>query len=674
MPHRAPAPKPASGEKPAVKKQRPPRPAEKWSDHPWRYIVVLLVIPILLVMAHSTLSDHHSSPLKSVFSDPKDKPNVIGTWTEGRLVDPQMQDVPVLYVGENIVVRVEDLDGWVLRQLAYGTFKDETLSPGDSDVLKSWALKLVNAADNKSAGTTGQISDTAPSITKDATTPPVKSAPAPAPGTIADTAPSLTIKLPQALPSVLVGGAATNTAPVTPAAPGTGTDAGSNTPNPDAKWAQQHFNAFFYNCKNNLHLVMNGIDLNDITPSNSVTVYLPSGSNTDPRQDDIVFTLSRSSPSLNVLVKKLAAGVGLSNQVSISVGYQPSATQRSAMMDSLVGPLAQSIIQTPVLHFATLTHVFLALSALLLVIIAVIILSARDNLLRSSDGTLRPDGNYQVSLSAFQLTFWFFIVLFSYVYIWAITGDLSCFSTTALALVGIALTTAAGSQAVQQMVSPNDEIKKYNAVIEGRSAATSANLDETLAAQKETLNARYQTVVQQSGEDSDAAVKILNALEDVERQQKYLKLDWFEKILTDLCSEHGDVTPHRFQMLAWTLVLGAIFIIEVFDNLTMPTFPDQLLLLMGLSAGSYLGFRIPEAQRLKSSLVAPESVIAQPTAGPANPPPDPEMGAAPAPHPPAPVPVPATPNLVGTPNPVPESLLGPATEGTANPPAPKADG
>jgi hypothetical protein len=102
----------------------------------------------------------------------------------------------------------------------------------------------------------------------------------------------------------------------------------------------------------------------------------------------------------------------------------------------------------------------------------------------------------------------------------------------------------------------------------------------------------------------------------------------------------------------------------------MPNFPDQLLLLMGLSAGSYLGFRIPEAQRLKSSLVAPESVIAQPTPGPADQPPDPGMGAAPA----SPVLVPVAPNLVGIPNPVPESLLGPATEDTANPPAPKADG
>ena len=56
-------------------------------------------------------------------------------------------------------------------------------------------------------------------------------------------------------------------------------------------------------------------------------------------------------------------------------------------------------------------------------------------------------------------------------------------------------------------------------------------------------------------------------------------------------------------MFVWTLVLGIIFIASVYNNLSMPEFSSTLLGLMGISSGTYLGFKVPE----KTATDAPAS-------------------------------------------------------------------
>jgi hypothetical protein len=47
-------------------------------------------------------------------------------------------------------------------------------------------------------------------------------------------------------------------------------------------------------------------------------------------------------------------------------------------------------------------------------------------------------------------------------------------------------------------------------------------------------------------------------------------------------------------MMIWTVVLGVIFIVTVWNELAMPEFSTEVLALMGLSAGTYVGFKLPE--------------------------------------------------------------------------------
>ena len=70
----------------------------------------------------------------------------------------------------------------------------------------------------------------------------------------------------------------------------------------------------------------------------------------------------------------------------------------------------------------------------------------------------------------------------------------------------------------------------------------------------------------------------------------------------DLVSdEQGAVALDRVQIVVWTLILGGIFLYSVVWDLTMPEFNATLLALMGISSGTYLGFKLPtKAEEPKS--------------------------------------------------------------------------
>ncbi len=66
---------------------------------------------------------------------------------------------------------------------------------------------------------------------------------------------------------------------------------------------------------------------------------------------------------------------------------------------------------------------------------------------------------------------------------------------------------------------------------------------------------------------------------------------WF---IQDILSDADAISFHRLQIAVWTVVLGIIFGVSVYNVLSMPTFSATLLGLMGISGGTYIGFKIPE--------------------------------------------------------------------------------
>jgi len=68
----------------------------------------------------------------------------------------------------------------------------------------------------------------------------------------------------------------------------------------------------------------------------------------------------------------------------------------------------------------------------------------------------------------------------------------------------------------------------------------------------------------------------------------------FKGFFADICRGDQGASFHRVQLLLWTLVLGVYFAWNVAQMISMPEFPNTLLVLMGISNGTYLGFKIRE--------------------------------------------------------------------------------
>jgi hypothetical protein len=77
-----------------------------------------------------------------------------------------------------------------------------------------------------------------------------------------------------------------------------------------------------------------------------------------------------------------------------------------------------------------------------------------------------------------------------------------------------------------------------------------------------------------------------------------------KQFLTDIISDEKGVSIHRMQNVIWTLVVGAIYIWYVADHAGLPdekTITPQLLSLMGISTGAYLGLKTVENKAAPAS-------------------------------------------------------------------------
>ncbi|HEV7486940.1 MAG TPA: hypothetical protein VGQ65_14775 [Thermoanaerobaculia bacterium] len=79
-----------------------------------------------------------------------------------------------------------------------------------------------------------------------------------------------------------------------------------------------------------------------------------------------------------------------------------------------------------------------------------------------------------------------------------------------------------------------------------------------------------------------------------------------EGFMRDLISaDRGVVALDRLQVVVWTLVLGGVFLTAVLWDLTMPEFSATMLALMGISSGTYIGFKLPLKNEERVPLSAP---------------------------------------------------------------------
>src|SRR5712692_10016480 len=202
------------------------------------------------------------------------------------------------------------------------------------------------------------------------------------------------------------------------------------------------------------------------------------------------------------------------------------------------------------------------------------------------------------NLGRTQMAFWFFLVYASYITIWLITNALDTITASLLGLIGISAGTAlseamidsgkdtakagqlqdltAEKQALEQSVP---ELQSQVAAVNAKDAMTPDDLTnrDSLSKQLQDSRTRLALVNQQ--------IQVLTPPASTGISAGFLR---------DILSDASGYSFHRFQIFAWTLVLGVIFVSSVYNELTMPEFSTTLLGLMGISSGTYIGFKFPE--------------------------------------------------------------------------------
>lgn len=219
--------------------------------------------------------------------------------------------------------------------------------------------------------------------------------------------------------------------------------------------------------------------------------------------------------------------------------------------------------------------------------IAVVWFGWNSDMLREGPASGRIRQPY--SLARVQMAGWFVLLVTGYVAIWLVDGDLDTLTPSLLALAGISAVTGLAAVAL----TPRSVV---------RTDALRTRLTEELAASDHTI-AELSTDLGSLGDRPEAAVA-RKLLEKRQAARDHLAIELATApavfasrgFWTDLVGDdRGVVALDRMQIVVWTLVLMGIFIHDLVYELRMPEFSATLLGLMGISSGTYLGFKLPAA-------------------------------------------------------------------------------
>jgi hypothetical protein len=302
----------------------------------------------------------------------------------------------------------------------------------------------------------------------------------------------------------------------------------------------------------------------------------------------LIYHLEITPENKEVWTDLLGAPQGIRRPVTISVGLENVAAFDSVHVTG--NPVTLTII-SPV-------YGILALLVTLLTLGLLIWLAKKTNIIREPGPPAAPGKRRPYNLGRAQMAFWFFLIHASYVTIWLITDALDTITASLLALMGI----SAGTALSEALIDNGKDTVRENQMqsLSSEKLALEQSISETQP-QMDAINAAATTsVTDQSNREAmnQQLIDSRTRLGQVDQQLRVLDAQSAPTVsggfLRDILSDGSGYSFHRFQIFAWTIVLGIIFVSSVYNNLTMPEFSPTLLGLMGLSAGTYIGFKFPE--------------------------------------------------------------------------------
>jgi len=226
----------------------------------------------------------------------------------------------------------------------------------------------------------------------------------------------------------------------------------------------------------------------------------------------------------------------------------------------------------------------------LLIVIATGVLCVTTAAIRDTKFPMLPSTEKPpFSLGRFQMAVWFCLILASFLFILAITRDLNSITQESFILLGISGVTGLGAVAIDQ--SKNGNVVQSLSEMGLNSLTDVTNLQ---AASAQNGTAPASTVIPGAKLPNQANPTVAQLWQAYQAAVSPYKASG--NIIKDLVTDANGATIHRWQILAWTIVLGVIYLSRVYANLEVPSLGTNLLTLMGISGGVYLGFKIPEKQ------------------------------------------------------------------------------
>jgi hypothetical protein len=199
--------------------------------------------------------------------------------------------------------------------------------------------------------------------------------------------------------------------------------------------------------------------------------------------------------------------------------------------------------------------------AAILILLVIFIWKARTTPLLRETGL--PGAEAAYSLAQCQMAWWFFVIVAAFALLYMVTWDYNTITAGTLTLMGISAATGLAGAVV-------DSSKK-----------------EQMLSEQKDLEAEKPTAAEARKQQIDARLAEIRIQTSTPKHIDFL---------TDILTDSNGISFHRFQIVVWTLVLTVVFIISVRADLIMPDFSATLLGLMGISSGTYIGFKFPETK------------------------------------------------------------------------------
>ena len=302
----------------------------------------------------------------------------------------------------------------------------------------------------------------------------------------------------------------------------------------------------------------------------------------------VIFHLQITRESKDAWTDLLGEPSGTRRPVSLSAGLE-----NGSAFDTIYGK-----DNTVPLTVISPVYGIVAVGVITVTLFLLLWLARNTNIIREPGPPAVSGKRRPYNLGRAQMAFWFFLIYASYTTIWLITNALDTITSSLLALMGISAGTALG----EALIDNSKDASKTNHLIELTSEKQA--IEQTvsqLQAQVDSINAlSAPTVTDQANRDAmnrqliDGRTRIGQIDQQLHTLTAEAAPTVSQGFMRDILSDGSGYSFHRFQIFAWTIVLGIIFVSSVYNGLTMPEFSPTLLGLMGLSAGTYIGFKFPE--------------------------------------------------------------------------------